>query len=207
MLTNNIPDNFKTILLDNNALTAFNLRTRDLEREAVYAIEHPDEEDKIIYMPDTVDDIWYFIQLGLNGMTEDKMLGAFWYIVQYDLMQQGGKLIGYNSTNFDLPYLIRRSIINKVSPPASLHISRLTAKYNNNIHYDIYRALEFNGQPYESGSLIDWQYLLGGYSLERDGSKIKGWYEAGEHQKIIDKNIADLFQTKKVWESIDGWLK
>ena len=131
---------------------------------------------------------------------EKEMLAKFWDMLRLQALQAGDHLVSYNGKQFDLPFLLHRSAILNIKPSQRIIIPKLLSKYQHEPHLDLFNW-------FGSGSLVEWSYKLGiSNSLERDGGKIGGWYEAGQMDIIKQKNSIDLFQTAEIYERVKSWL-
>jgi len=135
---------------------------------------------------------------GLAG-DEPDILKEFWDIFgKYTL--NNVDTVTYNGKLFDLPFIMNRSLMKKITLPRRFSMSDYLSKYRHTPHLDVY-------QWFGSGSLVEWAYRFGiTDSLERDGNKIGIWYQPGLMQKVIDKNIIDVAQTSELYQYIKNML-
>ncbi len=127
------------------------------------------------------------------------MLKSWWEIFDWNNLNSPD-IVSFNGKKFDLPFILHRSLINKVQMPRKIRMSDYLNKYRDTPHFDVYNW-------FDGGSLVEWSYKLGySDSLQRDGNKIGGWYEQQQMNLIIDKNKIDLAQTYAIYQRIAGWL-
>jgi len=139
--------------------------------------------------------VWY---VPLQG-EEEEILEKFWMLSSKHLFQDAN-LLSFNGKAFDLPFIMNRSAIKKVKPPRKMQMTDYLSKYRHTPHFDLFNW-------FGSGSLVEWSYRLGiSDSLQRDGYKIGTWYETGQMQLIIDKNIIDVAQTTTIYQAIKDML-
>lgn len=139
--------------------------------------------------------VWY---VPLQG-EEEEILEKFWMLSSKHLFQDAN-LLSFNGKAFDLPFIMNRSAIKKVKPPRKMQMTDYLSKYRHTPHFDLFNW-------FGSGSLVEWSYRLGiSDSLQRDGHKIGTWYETGQMQLIIDKNIIDVAQTTTIYQAIKDML-
>ena len=139
--------------------------------------------------------VWY---VPLQG-DEKQILEAFWMYLSKYLFQETG-MLSFNGKAFDLPFIMNRTSINNMKLPRKMPMSDYLSKYRHQPHFDLFNW-------FGSGSLVEWSYRFGiADSLERDGNKIGTWYEAGQMQLIIDKNIIDVAQTTTLYNRIKDML-
>jgi len=102
--------------------------------------------------------------------------------------------IGQYVAGFDLKFLFKRAVILGVEPPFKLPFSGRHDQH----FYDLQQAWEgFNGKC----SLDTMCKALGipGKPDDIDGSKVWGFVEAGEYQKVMDYNKLDVEETRAVY--------
>ncbi|MDW7727679.1 MAG: ribonuclease H-like domain-containing protein [Candidatus Methanoperedens sp.] len=79
----------------------------------------------------------------LSGSEKD-ILETFWALM-FD--HAGARIVGFNSKNFDIPYILKRSAILGIPPSAKLS----TRKYDTQSHYDLLEVLSnFGSSEYLS---------------------------------------------------------
>jgi len=119
-------------------------------------------------------------------------------------LDNGHMLVTYNGKNFDLPYIMKRSVILGIAKPHYIPYSDLISKYKNDKHVDLFQLLNDYGQ---FSSLSEWSYKLhNSLELSSDGNKVGEWYETGQMAKIIDHCKDDLIKTYLLYEKLKGWL-
>jgi len=139
--------------------------------------------------------VWYIPLQGEEGEILDK----FWMLLSKHLFQDAN-LLSFNGKAFDLPFIMNRTAINKLKLPRKMQMTDYLNKYRHSPHFDVYNW-------FGSGSLVEWSYRLGiTDSLQRDGHKIGTWYETGQMQLIIDKNIIDVAQTTSLYNNVKDML-
>jgi len=119
------------------------------------------------------------------GENEKEILTKFWNQIEI-----GDVLIGYNSDDFDLPFIIKRSIINiiKVKRVISLDLRKKV-----NSFFTSYNKLD-------SGKLDDWAKILGMNDKPENGLKVIEYYENKEWSKIKEHCEYDVLITEKLLE-------
>ena len=116
-------------------------------------------------------------------MDEDEklILTQFW-----DYFNELDTLVGYNLDDFDIPFIIKRSLVNhikikKISP--IIDVMKIVNSYK-------YRSL---------GKLDDWSFVLTGEKKEEDGKKCIEYYENKEWTKIKKHCEEDVKITKLLY--------
>lgn len=119
-------------------------------------------------------------------------------------LAKGVRLVTFNGKTFDIPFMVKRCIIQKVSPKninTFADVSRLTRRYYNELHYDVCEIL--NG-----GSQAEWAYLLGiEKSPDSKGDQIASLYKAKKHKEIIAKNTLDLEGLVELYKRLMIWWR
>jgi len=125
------------------------------------------------------------------------------YMQRY--IDNGHRIITYNGNGFDIPFIIRRAILNNIPHPANFpSLSELTSKYNPRYHLDLMAFL--NPAYQEFSKLNEWAYLTGATDeLVGDSNEIYGWYLADDKVSIVNHCIADIMKTYLVYERVKGW--
>lgn len=137
--------------------------------------------------------------IGFDDADEVKLLSKWWQLFSWYTLNDS-LMVTYNGKQFDLPFILHRSIILNVKIPRKIQMKNYLSKYDHSVHFD-----GFNW--FGSGSLVEWSYRLGaGDSLQRDGGKIGGWYEAGKMDLIKDKNKIDLAQSYSIYQKVKDFI-
>lgn len=139
--------------------------------------------------------VWY---VPIQGDEKD-ILNKFWMTFNKYIFNDVD-IVSFNGKAFDLPFIMNRTLINNVQMPRKIPMGDYLNKYRHSPHLDVYNW-------FGSGSLVEWAYRLGlTDSLARDGKQIGTWYETGQMQTIIDKNIIDVAQTSSIYLKIKDML-
>jgi hypothetical protein len=159
----------------------------------VLAVPHPDHP---------IDDppAW------LLPMTEAELLSAFW-----TLAAAADVVVTYNGRNFDVPFLIGRSLVHGI--PARVDL--LGKPYDLRPHLDLYRVIVGGGRaPGPTGlDVVCWALGVESPKGAMDGSKVADAYAAGDLRAIADYNRGDIRATTSVYHRVreqilryrDGW--
>lgn len=122
---------------------------------------------------------------------EPTLLQKFWQVAK-----EGDLYIGHNILDFDLRFLIQRSIVNRVKPTKAFSFAR----YRSEPIYDImYEWAAWN--TYDKISLNDLAVALGLPSPkgELDGSKVYDYYQAGKYEEICQYCNADVETVRAIY--------
>lgn len=152
----------------------------------------------------------YQILLGLDGKSEADILKMTWECIS-EMLDDGGQIITYNGKAFDIPYLIRRSIILNIQPTHRrggtniFYPYDLIKKYSSEAHLDLFEKLNPNYGDFVS--LNKWAYVMGiTTDMGSKGSDVGEWFEKGEFDKIKEHCSEDLWKTFWVYERMKPWL-
>lgn len=149
----------------------------------------------------------FCIVLGINGTefillkgTEYDILCSFWKYMKEFL---GYRIVGFNSKNFDILYIKKRSCILGVE---TFNIDIPTRKYEKFHHYDILEVLSNFGTS-ESHTLEAYCKMYNvPYDNIDDGNKILSLYQAGKYDEIYTKCLNDVKATDKLYNKIYVYL-
>ena len=119
---------------------------------------------------------------------EKEILEKFW--AAWRFVKAGKKAVGFSITNFDLPFLVARSLLNNViiSPFVLKEVIDLRDKIN------AYR----HGKT--RGKLKEYAKLLGLPVLDVDGSDVAGLWKGKQYSRIKDYLENDLLITDELYK-------
>ena len=130
----------------------------------------------------------------ING-EEPKILSKWWQVAD-----SANLFIGHNVMDFDLRFIFKRSIINKIRP-AARHLNLSFARYRNFPIFDTMREWEK-----WSTSFISLDTLAKALGLESskdggiDGSQVFDFYLDGKYKEIYDYCKRDVELTRKIYK-------
>ena len=116
---------------------------------------------------------------------EKKLLERFWSIVP-----EGAILCGFNSDAFDIPFLIKRSLIHGV-PIRKFSKSIDLRKVANSWH--------LSHNSYEKGTLEDWAVILLGIPKKTNGAEVVKLFEQGKFAEMMDHVKEDVKMTQALY--------
>lgn len=131
-----------------------------------------------------------------KGVSESEMLKSFWRIIDVT-----DTVITFNGRNFDVPFLMIRSAINRIKPTKNL----LTKRYETSIHIDLLDQFTFYSQIRK----FNLDFYCHAFGIESPKSKgisgmeVKNLYEAGRIKDIAvycGEDIYATYQLYKIWE-------
>lgn len=130
----------------------------------------------------------------LRLVSERELLRAFWL-----LAAQAEVVVSYNGRNFDVPFLIGRSLIHQV--PARVDL--LGNPYSVRPHLDLYKMIS-TGRSFGPASLDAVCWALGVESPKggMDGAQVAPAYARGEIAAIAAYNRGDVRATATVYQRV-----
>lgn len=127
--------------------------------------------------------------------TEPQMLSNFWKYVD-----KSEKVISFNGRNFDIPFIMIRSAINKIKPSRNLMKNR----YDSTHHTDLLEQFTFYGLT-KKFNLDFYCKALGIESPKSKGitgMEVKELYKAGRMKEIAiycGEDVKATFELYKIW--------
>jgi DNA polymerase elongation subunit (family B) len=145
-----------------------------------------------------------YYKAGLNGVAEAETLTAIWKIIT-NAINRSVRIITYNGKDFDIPFLIKRSIFNKVAKPNTVSINSLTNRYSDTNHLDVFSF--FGGKWGPGGTQSEYAYRMGLTSeLQSDGAQIQTWYDTMQYDKIATKCLQDTAELLNIGKEVVRWI-
>jgi predicted PolB exonuclease-like 3'-5' exonuclease len=119
-----------------------------------------------------------------NGiiLKEDEMLVKFFTFIVNSYYSP--VLVGKNSRDFDLPFIIGRALVYKLGIPECLHFE----KQINDVNHIFSRSSSCN----QLGTLDDYAFALGMPLKKFSGSEVQRLYNEGRHDELVEYNIGDV---------------
>ena len=124
------------------------------------------------------------------GDMEKEILQNFWFVIRNN---PGCNLIGSNSDGFDIPFIVKRSIINRV------HICKL---FNNVDLRKEANSFGFSYNKYEKGSLDDWGKILGFESKFTNGGEVAQLGKEGNYEEVRKHCEYDIEISKVLFDRL-----
>ncbi|MCL4550086.1 MAG: ribonuclease H-like domain-containing protein [Bacteroidetes bacterium] len=128
-------------------------------------------------------------------LTEQEMLRYFWKYVD-----EAEKVISFNGRNFDIPFIMMRSAINKIKPSKNLMRNR----FDTNLHLDLLELFTFYGIT-KKFNLDFYCYAFGIDSPKSKGitgMEVKELYKAGRIKDIAiycGEDVKATYELYKIW--------
>lgn len=126
--------------------------------------------------------------------SEADQLGSFWEIAQsVDLF------IGHNLLEFDLPFIVKRSMVHRLRP--SLHLSFV--RYRSNPIYDTKK--EWDSWSNTPATSLDTLAKIFGYETSKqgiDGSQVYDFWKTGRLEEIYAYCQRDVELTRKIYKRL-----
>ncbi len=135
-----------------------------------------------------------------KGSTEVEMLKSFWRIAE-----KTDQFISFNGRNFDIPFLMMRSALNKIKPTKNL----MTNRYVNSHHVDLLEQFTYYGITKKFN--LDFYCQSFGFESPKSkgisGMEVKTLYEAGRIKDIAVYCGQDVLATAKLYKIWEEYLK
>ncbi len=156
----------------------------DPDEQKVHVLVVPPEDVEVGELPPWV-----------RAVTEPELLQAFWALAGH-----ASVVVTYNGRNFDVPFLIGRSLIHGVPVRTDLHSS----PYSLRPHLDLYSLVGGRGGRGGPASLdvVCWALGLTSPKEAMDGSMVATFYAKGELQTIAEYNAGDVRATTQVYQRV-----
>ncbi len=160
----------------------------------IYDVE---KEKSFVYFEDEKKEEWVVEEKNIHykGLSEVEMIESFWRII--DVTDQ---VITFNGRNFDIPFMMMRSAINKIKPTKNLFKNR----FDISTHIDLLEQFTYYGTTRKFN--LDFYCHAFGIkspkSNEISGIEVKNLYEAGRIKDIAvycGEDINATFQLYKIW--------
>ncbi len=125
---------------------------------------------------------------------EKEILKKFW-----DLAKDANLFIGHNILEFDLPFIMQRSIILQVKPSRDISLR----KYSNNPVFDTMHEWT----KWSFGKNCSMDYLAHAMGLqtskdELDGSQVYSYYQKGKYDDIVKYCKKDVKLNREIYKRI-----
>jgi len=158
---------------------------------------------------DTVGRVWYKV-LTLADSTEEEMLIAAWRIIG-EYMDDGHRLVSYNGREFDIPFMVRRSMLLQVGKPSNLpSLKDLNNQYSTRYHLDLFHELHTYNERrgFKFIAQQEWAYRMGLVNEIKGshGAECIAMYQTGDWGGIIAHLLSDLTKTMLLQKRTSGWV-
>lgn len=136
----------------------------------------------------------------VRPVTEQELLQAFWALAGH-----ASVVVTYNGRNFDVPFLIGRSLIHDIPVRVDLQGNPFALRP----HLDLYMAMGGrHGRGPASLDVVCWALGMPSPKEVMDGSMVATSYAKGDVGKIAEYNAGDVKATTAVYQRVrDGLLR
>ncbi len=134
---------------------------------------------------------------GMFHLDEAKTLRCFWNLIG-EVREGRDLLIGHNLLDFDLPFLVKRSIINRVKPP---QIS--FRRYRNSPVYDTMWEWSLWAHRISMKDVADAIGVCSSKEEGIDGSRVYDYFLASRHEEIALYCMRDVECTREIYYCIN----
>lgn len=118
---------------------------------------------------------------------EKEIIEKFWVIVR-----SYQEIITFNGNNFDIPFLLFRSLVHRIKPTLNL--------LNTEYHIDLYEKLSFNRRLSRmSLKFISLALGIKDPKKDFDGRKIKELIKNNDYKKIVEYALGDVLATAEIY--------
>ena len=131
---------------------------------------------------------------------EKQILSWFW-----ENIFEGQLLIGFNSNNFDVPFIIKRSMYHKIKPTNNSFMD--LKRFSRFPHFDV-RAVVNDFDRYGSGNLDLLTQFTGIASPKQGEIKAENVEEAFKNNKvmeILEYCVKDVEATYRLWDIVKDY--
>ncbi len=160
------------------------------------------KEKSFVYFENKSEEEWTSESKDIQykGTTEVEMLKSFWRIAE-----KTDQLISFNGRNFDIPFVLMRSALNKIKPTKNL----MTNRYDTSHHIDLLEQFTFYGITKK----FNLDFYCHAFGIESPKSKgisgmeVKTLYEADRIKDIAVYCGQDVLATAKLYKIWEEYLK
>jgi len=134
-----------------------------------------------------------------KGLSEQEMLNSFWRIIEVT-----DQVISFNGRNFDAPFLMIRSAMNKVKPSKNL----VSKKFDSAFHIDLLDQFTYFGLTRK----FNLDFYCQAFCIESpktkgiSGMEVKNLYEAGRIKDIAVYCADDIYATYQLYKIWNEYL-
>ena len=155
---------------------------------------------------DSEDNYWEKDKYIFKPRSEENMLKDFWKGVKYYQ-----EFVSFNGRSFDVPFLMLRSVVNRIIPSKNLMTHRYLNYQPINIrHIDLLDQLSFYGAVRRRGNLHLYCNAFGIESPKASGvtgDEVNTLFKNKEYKKIAEYNSWDLEATRELYNLWKKYLK
>lgn len=133
----------------------------------------------------------------ITNEDEKKVLQSFW-----EAAKDVDLFVGFNIIDFDMKYLVQRSIVHGIQPQTKKPLS--FARYKNDPMYDVMH--EWNKWSFGRGVSLDTLARALGLQTPKskmDGSEVYSYYKKGKIKEICTYCNADVEVTRKIYRKMN----
>jgi hypothetical protein len=156
--------------------------------------------------PDVIEEEYKEAGFLFKPMEEKEMLEKFWQGVK-----NYKEFVSFNGRQFDVPFLIIRSAINKIRPSLNLMSNRYLKFQNYGIkHIDLQDQLAFYGAVRRKGNLHLYCNAFGIRSPKSEGvsgDDVGRLFKNREYRQIAEYNSWDLIAPAELYERWEKYIK
>ncbi len=129
----------------------------------------------------------------IRPMSEADLLRAFWCLAALSK-----RVVSFNGTGFDVPFLIGRSLIHEID----VHVDLVSRRWSNQRHIDLLPILGGRWRGPSTLDVVCWSLGIESPKGEMDGSMVAPAYARGEIENIATYNAHDVRATSAVYNCV-----
>jgi predicted PolB exonuclease-like 3'-5' exonuclease len=120
-------------------------------------------------------------------------------------MAAADRIVTFNGTRFDLPFLRARAILLGVPWPGRLPITEYLRRYATHPHCDVYAVLNHWDYAAAKGTLDEWGQAVGYAPKRQSGAGVWDAYQRGDWAYIEAECYANLERTRTLYERLTAF--
>jgi 3'-5' exonuclease len=138
-----------------------------------------------------------------------KIIVQAWSLIS-DAYREHIPIVTFNGLSFDIPVLLRRSMVLDISVAPGM-VADLLARYDNHHHYDLMHMLAFrnpfSGRIYAHNlNYYLARFDIGGKTPGMDGGMVYPAWKSGRHDEIAEYCKNDVYMTAALFKRVVPWL-
>lgn len=160
-----------------------------------------DKNKSYVYYENDSGEEWFNGEKNVHykGLNEIEMIKSFWRIIEVT-----DQIITFNGRNFDAPFLMIRSAINKIRPSKNI----VAKKFDSSLHIDLLEQFTYFGLT-RKFNLDFYCHAFGVKSPKSkmiSGMEVKNLYEAGRIKDIAIYCGDDIYATYELYKIWNEYL-
>jgi len=169
----------------------------------------------ILNLNDKIDDLegygtHYYRILTTKDNTEKQILAEAWRSLEIHTHYFADSVVTYNGKEFDIPFMIRRSVILGINKPEKLNIQAISSRYAQQ-HIDLFEVLHTYKEAlkFKYIKMHEWCYRLGIVDTITDDTgngAVIHYPNMGLWADLERHLLMDLVKTSLLYHKLKEWL-